>query len=265
MPLLAFWLLYIPSSFGWHSQRLPTGQSRQNFLFQSISGDDGADLVLRLPLMEAELATMSIGDDTSELKTKIGDAKTAAEFGVRKAQLEFYEAFSTGNVDAMGRVWSTESHCRCVHPGMGSIEGREDVMESWKQILSSASSNKFDIEPARVQIDIHGLVAVCSCVEKTKGGGSLEALNIYRRESGSWRMTVSSMLFLPYFYNSSFALCTTARLLVLFSCTHVRIMPSPPPPPKKKLHMAGPIVVQAGGSAFFSVSNLYSCSGLMLQ
>jgi len=29
--------------------------------------------------------------------------------------------------------------------------------------------------------------------------------------------------------------------------------------------VAGPIVVQAGGSAFFSVSNLYSCSGLMLQ
>ena len=168
--------------------------------------------------MEAELATMSLDQNSFELKMAIGDAKNAAEFGVRRAQLEFYDAFSSADVDAMGKVWSTESHVRCVHPGMSSLEGRDSVMDSWNQMFASATSTlsgssssekggkKFPIEPSRAQIDICGLTAICSCVEKTQGGGELEALNIYKREGGSWKMT---------------------------------------------LHMAGPVVVVPGGGASF--------------
>ena len=152
----------------------------------SASGDDP---VVRLPLMEAELATLDSSKDSKDLETAIGDAKTAAEFGVRRAQLQFYDAFSQGDIQAMGEVWSTESHVRCVHPGMVSLEGREAVMESWKQIFSGGGG-QFDIEPERSQIEICGLTAICSCVEKTQGGGQLEALNIYKREGGTWRMTL---------------------------------------------------------------------------
>ena len=158
--------------------------------------------------MEAELATLdssSSQEEFSKLQSAISDAKTAAEFGVRRAQVEFYNAFATGDIKAMEQVWSTESHVRCVHPGMGSLEGREAVLESWKQIFGSGGED-FEIEPARTQIEISGLTAICSCVEKAQGGGQLEALNIYKREGGSWRMT---------------------------------------------LHMAGPVVVQVGGGAFF--------------
>ena len=154
--------------------------------------------------MEAELATSSPNkaDDPeayAALQDAITDAKTAAEFGVRAAQLLFYDAFSTGDLDAMDRVWSTTSHVRVVHPGMMSIEGREAVMSSWKQILASPSgaggkssaNNEFRITPYRTQVEICGLVAICSCVEKTnRGGGDLEALNIYKRENGTWKMTL---------------------------------------------------------------------------
>lgn len=136
--------------------------------------------------MEAELATLPPDTDTSQLISDISDAKTAAEFGVRRAQLEFYDAFSNGDIDAMDNVWSMNSHVRCVHPGMSSIEGREKVMESWKQIMQGGSIN---IQPERVQIEIHGLVAICSCVEKSGGDGGLEALNIYKREKNRWCMT----------------------------------------------------------------------------
>ena len=187
-------LSWFRTTTSWQQQlprNIPIVGARRLTLSSSSSGDDQqqGDPVLRLPLMEAELATLPADKDPSELQTAIGDAKTAAEFGVRKAQSEFYDAFSNGDVDAMGRVWSTESHVRCVHPGMGSIEGREPVMESWKQILSGGTGN-FNIEPARVQVEIHGLVAICSCVEKTEGGGGLEALNIYKREGSAWRMTL---------------------------------------------------------------------------
>lgn len=171
------------------------------------------DPVFRLPLMEAELATrmMSEGEEgdqlsendkvkVEELRTSIADAKTAAEFGVRKSQQQFYGAFSTGDANAMSEVWSDISHVRCVHPGMESIEGRDAVMESWRQILSSTAAPLeddddedeplFSIDPERVRIDICGSTAICSCVERTQNGGQLEAINIYKRENGSWKMTL---------------------------------------------------------------------------
>jgi len=156
------------------------------------------DPVLRLPIMEAELASRiedRLDDEDDDLKTAISDAKTAAELGIRKSQLKYYTAVSNGDMDAMPEIWSETSPIRCVHPGMDSVQGREAVMESWRRYFSvpvppSASSLFFTIKPERVQIDIYGLIAICSCVEKTEGGGQLEALNMYKRENGSWKMTL---------------------------------------------------------------------------
>ena len=180
--------------------RLSQRSTRLYSSFFGISDDTGGDPVVRLPLMEAELATLVMvgsGDNDKNhdavavLETAIRDAKTAAEFGVRAAQLSFYEAFSAGDFQAMDRLWSTESHVRVVHPGMSSMEGREAVMSSWKQILASttAGTEDFRIKPSRTQVEICGLVAICSCIETTsKGRGNLEAVNIYKREGGAWRM-----------------------------------------------------------------------------
>ena len=160
-------------------------------LFQATGAAD-QDPVLRLPLMEAELATLMEGGESDDenrqqkedLKEAISNAKTSAEFGVRKAQSEFYDAFSRGDNEAMERVWSSKSTVRCVHPGMASLEGRDKVMSSWKQIFQSGGGDSFDIEPSRTVVEIHGLVALCSCVEKTNGGGNLEALNVYNGKMG---------------------------------------------------------------------------------
>jgi len=155
------------------------------------------DPVLQLPILEAKLASRTEDSDVDvdDLQTAILDVKTAAEFGVRKSQSEFYEAFSNGDMDAMSDVWSESSPIRCVHPGMASVKGRKAVMESWKRYFSvsvppSSSSSFFTIEPERVQIEIYGLIAICSCIERNEGGGQLEALNVYRRENGSWKMTL---------------------------------------------------------------------------
>lgn len=198
-------MIQIGRSLGIQSKRLVNHHrfslSNNNKNHDGDKNVDQGDPVLRLPLMEAELAALEgnsnndkdAADSASKLKTSISDAKTAAEFGVRRAQLEFYDAFSSADIDAMDKVWSTESHVRCVHPGMSSLEGRESVMESWKQMFSMGSGGggrMFSIEPERAQVEVCGLTAICSCVEKTEGGGSLEALNIYKREGSSWRMTL---------------------------------------------------------------------------
>lgn len=164
----------------------------------SSSAAADQDPVLRLPLMEAELATRASEGDgpaVDELRTAVADAKTAAEFGVRKSQLLFYGAFTDGDADAMEEVWSDVSHVRCVHPGMTSLEGREAVLDSWRKIFGAtardaAGTQVFTIEPERVRIEICGTTAICSCVEKTPNGGQLEAINVYKREGGSWKMTL---------------------------------------------------------------------------
>lgn len=155
---------------------------------------DHDDPVLRLPLIESELSTMIPSDDEAsekrrqDLQEAVDNARTAAEFGVRRAQVKFYEAFSNGDYSAMEAVWSDEALVRCVHPGMSALEGKDKVMKSWAQIFSQGEP--FSIEPSRVHVQVSGRTAVVSCIEETPNGGNLEALNIYRREESSWRMTL---------------------------------------------------------------------------
>ena len=175
---------------------------------------DMEDNVLLLPLLEAELAKLNASvaletrveeglvDDVvpseelkdiqriQELKEAIDNAKTAAEFGVRRVQAEFYDAFSGANFEKMNGVWSRSDDVCCVHPGMESLQGFTAVMQSWEQIFSGydgQDGDVFQISPSRVKVDICGRTAICTCVEETSGG-RLEALNIYRREGGSWKM-----------------------------------------------------------------------------
>ena len=181
---------------------------RRSTLNNDKTCEDMEDNVLLLPLLEAELvklkgsvsSTETSKDDAdsrdaqrriTELTDKIDNAKTAAEFGVRRVQAEFYDAFSNADFEKMSDVWSGSEDVCCAHPGMHSLQGIDRVMESWKQIFAgyagSDDKNAFRISPSRVKVDICGRTAICTCVEETNGG-RLEALNIYRREGGRWKM-----------------------------------------------------------------------------
>ena len=175
----------------------------------NLYDDTDTDPVIQLPLMEAELDTIINNEDQNKddsdfeigglstqlhrdvLQEKINDVKTAAEFGVRRAQVEFYDAFSNQDIELMDKVWSDdnneETSVRCVHPGMEAISGKDAIMKSWSRVFQGGA---FDIEPDRVKIEICGKTAMCSCIEQTPNGGKLEALNIYQREGGKWRMTL---------------------------------------------------------------------------
>jgi ketosteroid isomerase-like protein len=193
-PRLTVTLLFVLTSVSsaWQTVHVPHHHPRKTSrltVLHAVSPYSGDDAVAQLPLLEAQLATLLTDDGRPELEEKINNAKMAAEFGVRKAQSDFYEAFSNANVEAMEQVWSSKaSNVRCVHPGMESLKGKEMIMKSWAQIFSNSES--FSINPLRTQIDICGQTAICSCVEETPGGGKLEALNVYHREDGSWRMTL---------------------------------------------------------------------------
>lgn len=170
-----------PQRFGISTQSMSVND-------ESSSSSSTDDPVSRLPLMEAELALSETSKERKvELEQAISDAKTSAEFGVRASQFKFYEAFSNQDEEAMRDVWSSSENIRCIHPGMEGLSGVEEVMKSWKLVFGGPP---FPIEPKRVSIDICGMTALCSCIEETSNGGKLEALNVYRREGGSWKMTL---------------------------------------------------------------------------
>jgi len=186
-------------------QRLETSHAhgfscrRKSDLKVGSTQEDMEDNVLMLPLLEAELVKLKgSGDDDvqdaqriEELKDAIDNAKTAAEFGVRRVQAEFYDSFSTADFQKMKNVWSQSDDACCTHPGMHSLQGIDAVMDSWRQIFAGYAGgddkDAFQISPRRVKVDICGRTAICTCVEETNGG-RLEALNIYRREGGTWKM-----------------------------------------------------------------------------
>ncbi len=101
------------------------------------------------------------------------------------ANAAYYRAFSTGDVDAMSRIWADDG-VSCVHPGWTPLIGRAAVIESYRNIL--ASPNRVRIahrEDTAIVSDDDGRVV---CIEIVEGTALLAATNLYRRIGGAWRM-----------------------------------------------------------------------------
>lgn len=110
---------------------------------------------------------------------------TAAALDVLDANEEFYRAFASRDAEAMERVWAERHPVACVHPGWDVLEGREDVLESWRGIL--ASPNAPEISCALAEAHVLGDVAVVTCHEVLEVG-RFAATNVFAREGGRWRM-----------------------------------------------------------------------------
>jgi hypothetical protein len=177
-------ILVFTASSGFTSDPPARSPIRFAFSLSASSSDSDSDPVIQLPLWQAQLTQNS--SNKEQLQSQIDQAKMSGEFGVRKAQLRFYEAFSNQDLDLMTQVWSSEQHPKCCHPGMSSISGKEDILKSWQELFTGEA---FAIEPSDASIDICGSTAFCHCVEKIGISSGLEALNIYKREDGEWKMT----------------------------------------------------------------------------
>ena len=101
------------------------------------------------------------------------------------ANAAYYRAFSTGDVAAMSRIWADDG-VSCVHPGWAPLIGRDAVIDSYRDILTS---------PTRVRIAHRDDTAIVTgdegrvvCIEIVEGTALLAATNFYRRIGGAWRM-----------------------------------------------------------------------------
>ncbi len=97
----------------------------------------------------------------------------------------FYTAFATRDLDAMESVWANRSNVCCIHPGWSALSGRDQVMSSWRAILSSSESPEITFAHPRVSV-YEGLATVV-CYE-VLNDGFLVATNLFVKENGSWKI-----------------------------------------------------------------------------
>jgi ketosteroid isomerase-like protein len=104
---------------------------------------------------------------------------------VLAANLEFYRAFATRDLEAMEALWTREAPVACVHPGWTALKNREAIIESWESILSNPDAPR--IACFDEQVFLYGDVAIVLCEEEIEGG-TLAASNFFVREDGIWRI-----------------------------------------------------------------------------
>jgi ketosteroid isomerase-like protein len=97
----------------------------------------------------------------------------------------FYRAFADRDADAMDAVWSRDAPVTCLHPGWGLLAGRDEVVESWKRILSN--ENAPAVTCRKPEVFLHGEMAMVVCYEEIEGQ-FLAATNLFRREGRQWRL-----------------------------------------------------------------------------
>lgn len=97
----------------------------------------------------------------------------------------FYRAFADRDTDAMEALWATAAPICCIHPGWEAIYERDDVIESWRAILTGATPP--DINCIAPRVYFYGEAAFVVCFEEIHGD-HLIATNYFVREEGRWKM-----------------------------------------------------------------------------
>lgn len=109
----------------------------------------------------------------------------SVELEVLEANEAFYQAFASRDFLAMSRLWAEHHPVACVHPGWDVLDGREEVLSSFRAILGSEAAPRLSCSLAQARV--LGETAFVTCHELV-GGGRLAATNVFVREGGRWRI-----------------------------------------------------------------------------
>jgi uncharacterized protein (TIGR02246 family) len=82
---------------------------------------------------------------------------------VIEANLKFYFALESLDIDLMDEVWATDASACCIHPGWRRLDGWESIRANWERIFLNATSMRVD--PTEVRVEIQGTVAWVTCLE----------------------------------------------------------------------------------------------------
>jgi len=104
---------------------------------------------------------------------------------VLEANEAFYRAFSGRDMVAMEAAWARQAPVACIHPGWDVLDGRDEVVRSFRAILESGAAPR--VRCTLAQAHLLGEVAFVTCHEVVEGA-TLVATNLFVREDGAWRL-----------------------------------------------------------------------------
>ncbi len=103
------------------------------------------------------------------------------------ANAAFCLAFTQKDAAAMDELWARRAPLICIHPGWARLTKREDIMESWRMILSNPNQPGMDFYD--LQTHVHPSMVLVTCYEQLPGGVCL-ATNGFIEEDGAVRMVL---------------------------------------------------------------------------
>ena len=102
-----------------------------------------------------------------------------------QANQDFYDAFCARDLEAMGRIWAVAHPVICGHPGWPLLQGREEVLASFRSILTAPEPPQIRCRDPRAMAG--GGLGCVVCSEQV-GDDELLATNVFVLEEGLWRM-----------------------------------------------------------------------------
>jgi ketosteroid isomerase-like protein len=121
--------------------------------------------------------------------TNGGEAATMPVMSEHEAILfcneAFYRAIADRDIPAMEDVWARTPPVSCIHPGWAALFGRDEVLASWRRILSHDEAPK--IVCRQPEVLVYGEVGAVICYEDIEGQ-LLVTTNLFRREGRQWRL-----------------------------------------------------------------------------
>ena len=114
---------------------------------------------------------------------------------VVEANLKFYFALESLDIDLMDEVWATDASASCLLPGWQRIAGWETIRSNWEQIFRSTTFMRVDVSD--VNVEVQGNVAWVTCLENITTAVSEQmrrfqthATNIFIFEDDRWLLVV---------------------------------------------------------------------------
>ena len=114
---------------------------------------------------------------------------------VIEANLKFYFALESLDIDLMDEVWATDASASCLLPGWQRLAGWETIRANWEQIFRSTTFMRVDV--TEVNVEVHGNVAWVTCLENITTAVSEQmrrfqthATNIFIFEDDRWLLVV---------------------------------------------------------------------------
>jgi len=104
---------------------------------------------------------------------------------VLAANEEFYRAFRERDMGALEDLWASRSPVACIHPGWDIMTDREEVLNSWRRILSSQDNVRIECRNT-IPYLLNDIAIVLA--HELLSGHTLTVTNMFRLEEGEWRM-----------------------------------------------------------------------------